>query len=176
MRCRQCGCVLIEGSRACSQCGEAGLFGQLCAKDAILSAVEDMLQRHDTLRSVKGQKSDLEIESLLGDADWGFGHKKLEYTAYLLLQEEEKVVVFWEMVKETGSEIGFIGGFASGKLGLEGREGLNELLYDSDEKVRSYQREYSRIRSEIKNIAEMSGWEFKTALFKRKAMYQGIRE
>lgn len=176
MRCRQCGFILGQGVHVCSQCGEETAADQQCGRDAILTAVEDMLRQHDTLRTVKGKKSDLEIESLLGEADWGLGDKKLEYTAYLLLQDEEKVVVFWEMVKETGSELGFIGGFAAGKFGPDGSEIVNELLYDSDEKLRSYQLEYGRIRSEIKSIAEQCGWEFKTALFKRKAMYQGVRE
>lgn len=168
MRCRKCGCLASREMNICSRCGEKITVEEQCARTAILSAVENMLSKHATLRTVKGEKSDLEIESLLSDEDWGLGNKKLEYNAYLLLQEEEKVIVFWEMVKETGSELGFIAGCAAGKL--------TGVQYDSDEKVLSYQREYGRIRSDIREIAEQCGWEFKTALFKRKAMYQGVRE
>lgn len=172
MQCRQCGCSVSRDMKVCSRCGGEIAVERQCARTAILSAVEEMLSKHETLRTVKGKKSDLEIESLLSDADWGLGNKKLEYNAYLLLQDDEKVIVFWEMVKESGSELGFIAGCAAGKIPVGGEA----LQYDSDEKVLSYQREYGRIRSEIREIADQCGWDFKTALFKRKAMYQGVRE
>ncbi len=172
MRCRQCGCSVSREMKVCSRCGGAIALEHQCARTAILSAVEEMLNKHKTLRMVKGEKSDLEIKSLLSDADWGLENKKLEYNAYLLLQDEEKVIVFWEMVRESSSEPGFIAGCATGKIPVGG-EGLR---YDSDEKVLSYQREYGRIRSAIREIAEQCGWDFRTALFKRRAMYQGVRE
>lgn len=129
----------------------------LSVKEEILQAVEQSIGQYPALQLTRQKHTDLEVESRSFDEN-----TKLEYSAYLLLQEDKRTAVFWEMIWDN-STVGFIAGFRCQKIkhSMAGKESIRQ----------KYDEEYAKVREVIKNIVVCRGWNFQTAVFKRKAMY-----
>jgi uncharacterized membrane protein len=185
--CGHCGAGVNRGDRFCGKCGArldseegtaapeqvrpaAAASGD---KESMLKALEEELLKYPGLTVNRSDKTDLEIKSVLADADWGVGKKKVEYSACLLAKDGEHTIVFWEMIKETGSGIDFGAGFKteSFKSGKTLSGNTSEVKYGPDGKVIDYEWDYGKTRSIIEQAAEANGWRFKTVLMKGKAMY-----
>ncbi|MCX5813810.1 MAG: hypothetical protein NT178_14875 [Proteobacteria bacterium] len=143
------------------------------SKEPVLSAVEQELSKYPGLSVSRSDKTDLEIKSVLADANWGVGKKKVEYAACLLVKEAEHTAVFWEMIKETGSGMDIDGGFKTGSFTsgktLFGK--VKEVRYGPGGKIIDYTWDYGKTRSIVENVINNNGWRFKTVLMKSKAMY-----
>jgi hypothetical protein len=172
--CGQCGARLdVRGDAAEPTPATSPAPAASSYKEPILKAIEQELSKYPGLSISRSDKTDLEIKSVLADANWGVGKKKVEYSACLLAKDEERTVMFWEMIKETGSGMDFGGGvktetFKSGKT-LFGK--VKEVQYGPDGKVIDYVWDYGKTRSVIEQAVMNSGWKFKTVLMKSKAMY-----
>ena len=172
MFCNQCGHPLDSGSSFCSQCG-ARIPGNT-GKEDVLQAVAAALVPYPQLVLTWGQNTDLEITNVLADADWQVGRKKIEYSARLLVRPEERNVIFWEMIKETGMGMGALFSFKKETYRSDGhtRSGtVSEIGYGMNGKVIDYDWDYGQVRNLVENAVRGRGWQFKTALLKGKASY-----
>jgi uncharacterized membrane protein len=187
--CSQCGSEIGLENRFCGQCGTkldveedrparpetaAGAVNIAASpKESILSAVEQELSKYPELSVSRSDKTDMEIKSVLADANWGVGKKKVEYTACLLVKETEHTAVFWEMIKETGSGMDIGGGFKtrSFKSGKSIFGKVKEVQYGPGGKVIDYTWDYGKTRLIVEQVINNNGWKFKTVLMKSKAMY-----
>ncbi|WP_134212644.1 hypothetical protein [Pelotomaculum propionicicum] len=144
------------------------------SKESLLQAVEQELAAFPQLVVERSSKTDLEIKSVLADAHWGVGKKKVEYSACLLAKETERKVVFWEMIKETGAGMGVFGGFKVEKYKSDGstRSGtVREAGYGPGGKIIDYNWDYAQTRSIVEGVVRAGGWKFTTSLLKGKATY-----
>lgn len=142
-------------------------------KEQLLRAVEAALTAYPQLSVTRSEKTDLEINSVLADAHWGVGRKKVEYSACLLAKESERTVVYWEMIKEVGAGMEIFGWFKAQKY-KSGRTlsgTVQEIGYGPQGKVIDYHWDYARTRSLVEKVAKEQGWKFTTVLWKKKAMY-----
>lgn len=192
MFCHQCGVKANPGDKFCRQCGtelarvispgvsggqpsfnEKSMPQVSSVKDQLLEAIEQVLAQYP-LKLERNADTDLEIHSVLADANWGVGKKKVEYKACLLAKVPEMTVVYWEMLKETGAGMGIFGGFKVEKYKSDGRTisgTVREIGYGPDGKAIDYEWDYAKTRDVVRGIAEANGWKFKTVLLKGKAMY-----
>lgn len=185
MFCSQCGSKVNPGDRFCGQCGaQLPTPGQPSSSDApqagaggkeqLLQVVEQALATYPQLAVTRSNKTDLEIKSVLADAHWGVGKKKVEYSACLLAKEPERTVVYWEMIKEVGAGMGIFGGFKVEKYKSDGRTisgTVREVGYGPQGKIIDYNWDYAQTRSIVESVAKGSGWKFTTVLWKGKATY-----
>lgn len=131
-------------------------------KDVVLKAVEQALSVYPQLAVKRSNQTDLEIASISGAAKEQAGQKKVNYSACLLAREDDRLVLFWEMMKEGGVAQDFQPqevSFTAEKNGLNGRKAAGESL------------DYEQVRVIIENTVKPNGWTFKTVLGKSKAMY-----
>ncbi len=172
MFCQQCGHPLGAGDGFCGRCGAkaAGNDG----REEVLQAVAAALSPYPQLVLTWGQKTDLEIANVLGDANWTVGKKKIEYSARLLVDAAAKTVIFWEMIKEEGLGLGALFSFKTETYRSDGktRSGtVSETAYGLGGKVIDYNWDYAQVRSLVENAVRSRGWQFKTVLLKGKASY-----
>lgn len=185
MFCNHCGNNLADGSAFCTGCGaKLGTSASSSTpnvtapgsgdKENLLKSVEEAISKNPQLSASRSSSTDLEIKSVLADANWGVGKKKVEYSACLLAKEQERIVIYWEMIKEQGAgmdgTVGFtFGTFKSGKT-LFGTK--KEVQFSPlGKKVVDYTWDYAKTRKMIEETVKARGWQFKTTLMKNKAMY-----
>ena len=166
--CRHCGGKLVAPAPAPTPANASG------AKESILNAITAALPGHIGLVLTRGQKTDLEIHNTLADADWTSGRKKVEYSACILAETSSRTIIFWEMIKETGSGMGAFFSFKKETYRSDGktRSGtVQETGYTPGGKQIDYQWDYANIRQLVETAVRQSGWQFKTVLLKSKATY-----
>jgi len=171
-----------DADRFCNQCGAKAGTGfaagngapETAEKEAVLQDIERALAPNPQLALVRGQKTDLEISSVLADANWKVGKKKVEYSACLLADAGSRTIVYWEMIKEVGSGMGALFSFKTETYRSDGKTisgKVKETGYGFGDKVIDYEWDYSQTRQLVEGIARARGWQFKTVLMKGKAMY-----
>lgn len=176
--CQQCGNALPSGEAYCRHCG-AQLSEQEQAlpmdeRERLLRAVEKALKAYPQLAVSRSDKTDLEIKSVLADAHWGLGRKRVEYIACLLAREDQRTVVYWEMLKEVGAGLDIFCWFKKEKYQSDGRTrsgAVREVGYGPGGKVIDYHWDYARTREIVEQVAREHGWKFTVVLWKKKAMY-----
>lgn len=180
--CSQCGKPATAQDRFCEQCGSAIQEPAASAvvtqapsvgadREAILRAVEEGLGQNAALSVSRSQETDLEIKSVMADANWGVGKKRVEYSACLLAKEEERLVLYWEMIKESGSGMEATGGFKMEgfKVGKAISGTRKEIIIGPDgKKIVDYTWDYGKTRHAVEEIVKAQGWKFKTVLMKNK--------
>lgn len=185
MYCGRCGNRMRPGDLFCGRCGAprqegrqdqpgGGSAGEPGAKEQLLRAVEGALSAYPQLSVTRSDKTDLEIKSVLADAHWGVGRKKVEYSACLLAKEAERTVVYWEMIKEVSAGMGAFAWFRAEKFRSDGRTlsgAVRETGYGPNGKVIDYNWDYARTRGLVEKVVKEQGWKFATVLLKKKAMY-----
>lgn len=134
------------------------------SKEELIKEIVNKIKQYDCLKSIRSEHTDLEIQYIFNH-NWGVGQKKVEYTAYLLLNEEDNTVVFWEMIKEMGSGPSFLSWIKQNN-GTKAIQPENKVDYSWN---------YGKVRELVAEVTATNGWNFHNALFKRKAMYQGVR-
>ena len=124
-------------------------------KENILKTVEQALSQYHQLSVTRSSQTDLEIKSVPGA-------KKIEYSACLLVRDPDRMVLYWEMMKEGGLKQDFQPqdkSFEAEKNGLNGRKAAGQTL------------DYEQTRGIVENAVKSSGYVFKTVLGKSKALY-----
>lgn len=187
MRCAECGAEVSTDDNFCPSCGRRLVENDRAKrpppgggpagagdKEQLLRAVEGALSAYPQLSATRSDKTDLEIKSVLADAHWGVGRKKVEYSACLLAKEDDRTVVYWEMIKEVGAGMGIFGWFKAEKYKSDGRTlsgAVRETGYGPNGKVIDYNWDYARTRGLVEKTVGEQGWKFTTVLLKKKAMY-----
>jgi hypothetical protein len=120
----------------------------------------------------KGQKG--EVKLVIAEQKSLLSKKKVEYSAKFKVEDDERVVRFFEMLKESGSgmsdgDAGDVGGgwgFSKEtyKTGAGGREGNIEAQGSLLGKKFAFTFDYGRIRTGAQAIAERNGYRFEYQL------------
>ena len=168
--CAQCGAELPGADGASDRNAPAE---GTSSKEHLLRELEQALGRNPKLVVTRGDRTDLEISSVLADAKWFLGKRKVEYNACLLAKETERTVVFWEIIKESGFGIPILGGFQveTFRTDWKTRSGTaREVGYGPKGKMIDYGWEYGEIRKVVEDTAEANGWKLKVVLRKSQAL------
>jgi hypothetical protein len=119
-----------------------------------------------------GYGADISVQAEFLDASWGTGKKKIEYSASCFLNDQEQIMYFWELTKETGSGISFNGesemSFQSGTTLFRK---VKSVGYGPDGKVFEYSLDIGSITKMFKETAKQNGWKFKVVLKREKAVF-----
>ncbi len=116
----------------------------------------------------KGQSGEIKI--IIAQQKSFLSKKTVEYSAKFKVQEDERAVRFFEMLKESGSgmsggDAGDVGGGwgvskETYKTGAGGREGGIEAQGSLLGNKYAFTFDYARIRNDVQGIAERSGYRF----------------
>lgn len=133
---------------------------------SVLSNIMESLRQITGITIAAGKRSDLEISGTLAEMKWLLGKKQVKYNACLTLNENDKLIIFWEMVSDT--TVGFpplfttscstyktTGTTISGQK-KEAGCGLGDSF--------QYAWSYQAIRNAIENIASQHGWRVQVVL------------
>jgi hypothetical protein len=122
---------------------------------------------------VTEEKGIYKMEALIAERKAFLSKKKLEYIAKFRIDEENKLVKFTEMLKESGMGLSSGGGddfnmspgfgFKAGtyKMGMDGREGTIEEQSNLFGKKYEYKFDFGNIRKKVEERAKEAGYEFK---------------
>ncbi len=117
-------------------------------------------------------KADIAIATEFLDASWGSGNKKINYEAFILLDENQKTVYMFEKTLEVSK--GFSFGSNSSSFSQTGTtlfRKVKSIQYGVDGKAYEYEFDLGAIPKAVKNAATRYNWKFKTVLSSKKAMY-----
>lgn len=172
MFCSQCAMPMTTTDRFCGRCGARSTSSD--DRTPVLQAIATALSPLTQLSLTWGQKTDLSITNELANANWGFGKKKVEYSAVLRLDATTQKVYFWEMIKESGRGLAALFSFKTETYRTDGmtRSGtVQETAYGPEGKLIDYNWDYDQVRQIIEAAVRCQGWQFETVLLKNKAMY-----
>ncbi|MDO8690361.1 MAG: zinc ribbon domain-containing protein [Dehalococcoidia bacterium] len=183
MFCHKCGAEAKPSDKFCGKCG-TGLATTAAAqpgpaapqaavggREQVLLSVEQTLSQYPQLQVVRGQKSDLEIKNVFAEAKGLSGKTKVEFSAILSVNEAERKVVYWEMIKESSSGLGLFGGFKMETYKTDGKTvsgKVKESAIGPGGKI-DYNWDYAQTRNLVKASVEAQGWKFTTSLMKNAA-------
>jgi hypothetical protein len=120
-----------------------------------------------------GTDTDIMIDNKVADASWGTGKKNVEYEAVLKAVEGERVVYFWEMLKESGAGLSF-GGFegeTTMTMGAKRFGTKKEVVVGPGGKALDYTWDYAATRRIVEDVAARDGWRVKVVLRKKSAQW-----
>ena len=119
---------------------------------------------------VSGKSQGGEAKLVVAEQKSLLSKKKVEYSAKFKVDDKERVVRFFEMLKESGSGMsgGDAGDFGGGwgvtkttyKMGVGGLEGTLESQGALLGKKFAFSFDYGRIRNAVQAIAEQNGYGF----------------
>ncbi|MDP3385868.1 MAG: zinc ribbon domain-containing protein [Eubacteriales bacterium] len=142
-------------------------MSKIVLKNAIIAKLSEI-----GITPIVDESSDLVVECEFLDAKWSTGKKKIEYHNSAYLNEDERVLYYWETTKETGSGLSFGGSsgssFQSGKTILRK---VKSIQYGADGKAYEYDLDLGQITKAYKETAKDNGWQFKVVLKKDKAEF-----
>jgi hypothetical protein len=122
---------------------------------------------------IKEEKGIYVLESVIAERKWFLSKKKLTYTAKFRIDEENKLVKFTEMLKESGFGLSSGGGndfemssgfgFKAGtyKMGMDGREGSIEEQSNLFGQKYEYKFDFGNVRKKIEEKSKEAGYQFK---------------
>lgn len=138
-------------------------------KEAIVQEIFSTLEAK-ALSPIRGGESDVTVDCELLDAKVGSGEKKIRYENAVLVDEEEKTVFLYEKTteKSKGFSFGTSGesSFQSGKTLMRHVKGT---IIGTNGTVINYDFDLGDIPKSIKEIAERSGFKFKTVIRRKSA-------
>lgn len=140
-------------------------------KETIINEINTLLSANN-IPFKNGESTDIRIDNELLNATWSTGKKTLEYKAYILLNQEEKIIYMWEMSKEKSA--GFSFGSSSEKFSQSGATLFRKVSatgYGPEGKAYTYEFDLGQIPKIVKDVAKKYNWKFKIVLKKEKAMY-----
>ena len=117
-------------------------------------------------------KTDLAIDAVLLDAAFSNGKKKLKYEAMILLDEADKQVRMYEKTTEMTAGVSFgVSGESSFQSGSTLMRKVKYVQYDASGKVMEFNFDLGAIPKTVKAVAKAYGWNFKTVIIKKNAMF-----
>jgi len=140
-------------------------------KRQILSAVKEKLAALG-VPAQYGTGTDISINAEFLDAKWSTGSKKIEYEAYVFVDERDRTIYMYEKTKETGRGLSFgSSGESSFLSGSTLFRKVKSLQYGPDGKAYEFAFDLGAIPKAVKEASLSAGWKFKTVLNRSKAMY-----
>jgi hypothetical protein len=142
-------------------------------RDAVLMGVMAAFAPYPGYTVAYGPGTDITIANQVADASWTTGKKKVEYSAALKAVEPERMVYFWEMLKEKGGGLSF-GTMESESYSTFGAKRFGttkEVVIGPGGKVVDYSWDYGKTRAIVEAAAAQHGWRVKVVLNKAKAMW-----
>jgi hypothetical protein len=145
-------------------------------REGIVSVADEIRAylSHDVGAKVGGKGQSGDATLVIAEQKSLLSKKRVEYSARFKVQDDERVVRFFEMLKESGSgmsgaDIGDVGGgwgFSKEKYktGAGGREGTIEAQGSLLGSKYSFTFDYTAIRTAIQAIAQQSGYRFEYQL------------
>jgi len=120
----------------------------------------------------------LSLEFVIAERKAFLSRQKLTYRCSLKIYDEDKVIRFFEILKESGSGMSvgssdddFGPGFGfkveKTKIGLQGREGSIKEQSDFFRQKYEYNFNYEKIRNEIQTTADNFGYKLQTVLVEK---------
>jgi hypothetical protein len=143
------------------------------AREAVLAAIMSAFAPYPGYAVAYGTDTDITISNEIADASWGIGKKKVEYQAVMKAVEAERIIYFWEVLKEKGAGLSF-GGMESESYSTFGakRSGKKrEIVIGPGGKAIDYEWDYGATRSIVESAAAPMGWTLKVVLKKSKAQW-----
>jgi hypothetical protein len=142
-------------------------------RDALLGELMATFSGHGGYTAAYGNGTDLSLNNQVADANWGAGKKKVTYEAAMKAVEPERTLYFWEVLKESGGGLSFGGAdFESTTTFGTKRSGkTKEVVIGPQGVVVDYSWDYAATRNLVTEIAGRHGWQVKTVLVKKKAMW-----
>ncbi len=140
-------------------------------KESIIGQIVDSL----TLLGIVPAMSlgaDLTVDEEFLDTKWSTGKKKISYHNSAYLDEQEKIMYYWESTKEIGSGFSFgatqESSFQSGTTLMRK---VKKVQYGPEGKVFEVDLDLGAITKAYKEAAKSMGWKFKVVLNRDKASY-----
>lgn len=141
-------------------------------RDAFLAELRAAFAQYPGYAVEWGSDTDMTISNSVANANLGTVKKKVDYEAVLKAVEAERVVYFWEVLKEKGSGLSF-GGLESESYSTVGakRYGTKKEVVIGAAGVASYEWDYGKTRAIVENVAARHGFTVKVVLKKRSAQW-----
>lgn len=119
-----------------------------------------------------GDHTDISILTEFLDAGWSTGSKKINYEAYVFIDEQSKTVFMYEKTSEVGHGLSFgTDSKSSFQSGATLFRKVKSVQYGLDGKAYEYTLDLGAIPKSIKETSKNYGYKFKTVLSKNKAQY-----
>lgn len=141
-----------------------------------LALLADMLETfggYPGYTAAYGTDTDITIDNSVALASWGTGKKKVEYSAHMKAVEAERVLYFFEILKESGGGLSF-GGFQSESYSTFGakRSGkTKEVVLGPNGVAMDYEWDYGQTRAIVESVCARHGWTVKVVLRPGSAKY-----
>lgn len=130
--------------------------------------ITDILNLKNDAVSVKKTEDNMyDLSSHIESNGW-LGKIGISFSGRAILDPENKIVIYWDMIKKSSSGMGGENvGFSSETFTLSGKErsGSGKGIVPGGEK---YQYDYGKVREQMRALAEKNGWKFKTVIIKPK--------
>jgi hypothetical protein len=140
-------------------------------KQTLSSIIVEQLNQMG-IENTHGNGTDISIAKEFVDAEWSIGSRKLNYEAYMFLDETIQMVYMYEITIEVGK--GFSVGAeseASFQSGTTLFRKVKSVQCGPDGKAYDYELDLGSITKTVKDSAEQNGWSFMTVINKNKALY-----
>ena len=137
------------------------IIGQVVESLALLGIVPAM-----------GVGADLTVDEEFLDTKWSTGQKKISYHNSAYLDDQEKILYYWESTKELGSGFSFGSTQESSfQSGMTLMRKVKKVQYGPEGKVFEVDLDLGAITKAYKEAAKSMGWKFKVVLNRDKASY-----
>lgn len=140
---------------------------------ALLTDILAAISEHPGYRAVYGTDTDIAVDNTVADASWSTGKKKVSYEAIMKAVEEERVLYFWEMLKESSSGLSF-GTMESESYTTSGMKRwgkTKEKVIGPGGVVVDYEWDYGKTRQLVESVCARHGFRLKVVLRKGSARY-----
>ena len=119
-----------------------------------------------------GVGADLTVDEEFLDTKWSTGQKKISYHNSAYLDDQEKILYYWESTKELGSGFSFGATQESSfQSGMTLMRKVKKIQYGPEGKVCEVDLDLGAITKAYKEAAKSMGWKFKVVLSRDKASY-----
>jgi hypothetical protein len=119
-----------------------------------------------------GTDTDVTIDNAVADGSYGTGKKRVQFQAIMKAVEPERILYYWEILKEKSVGVSF-GGFESESYSTFGRKRAGtkkEVIIGLGGAV-SYEWDYAQTRQMVEATAAQHGWVVKTVLKRSSAQW-----
>lgn len=133
--------------------------------DKLISEILDLKNESMVVNKVEDNMFD--FKSHIDSKGW-VGKIGISFSGRAVLDADNKVVTYWDMIKKSSSGMGGESmGFSSENYTLKGKErsGSGTGFVPGGEK---YNFDYAKVREQVRLIVEKNGWQFKIVLIKPK--------
>ncbi len=152
---------------------QAAAAAQPDARLALLADILATFAQYPGYTAQYGTDTDITIDNKVAQANWGTGKKRIDYTAHLKAIEAERVVYFFEMLKEQGSGLSF-GGFESESFTTVGKKRsgtTKEIVMGPGGVAMDATWDYGQTRAIVESVCVRHGWVLKVVLRPGSAKY-----